>query len=129
MHNQNTDGQSFAVRPFSWGAALQQSRVEPGRTYYEGFSLNNQEYRVGDCVLLYPENDGDHYIGRINAAFCANDAAAGASDPHCIEVRILGRPAARLAGSGSLLVGCKTGALFLCFPLVFLPCVLTGHLV
>jgi hypothetical protein len=43
------------------------------------------EYKAGDCVFLYPEDETfPHYVGRICAAFV--DESTGYADPHCIQV-------------------------------------------
>lgn len=56
------------------------------RTHYQQFTLNNQQYKLGDCVYLYPEDEAlPHYIGKIKSAFVDSNYAQ--QDPHCIEVR------------------------------------------
>lgn len=55
------------------------------RTFYEQFTLNNIQYKLGDCVYLYPEDEAlPHYIGKIKSAFVDSNYAS--QDPHCIEV-------------------------------------------
>ncbi|MEW5318363.1 MAG: hypothetical protein WDW38_009588 [Sanguina aurantia] len=59
------------------------------RTHYQQFTLNNQQYKLGDCVYLYPEDEAlPHYIGKIKSAFVDSNYAQ--QDPHCIEVFELG---------------------------------------
>lgn len=71
------------MQEFHWQEFCHQDTVNQ-RTHYKGFTLNEAEYLVGDCVSLFPENLGESmYIGRIVNAFV--DASV-AGDAHCIEV-------------------------------------------
>ncbi|GFR49764.1 hypothetical protein Agub_g11927 [Astrephomene gubernaculifera] len=67
----------FCGPPMSSGSAE--------RTYYASFSLNGVEYKVGDHVFLYPEDEGvPPYVGKVLASFV--DTTGRAADPHCVEV-------------------------------------------
>ncbi|KAG2430975.1 hypothetical protein HYH02_013508 [Chlamydomonas schloesseri] len=58
-----------------------------GRIQYNSFRLNSTDYRVGDCVFLFPEDESyPPYVARILAAFVDTQVQEG-SDPHCIEVK------------------------------------------
>jgi hypothetical protein len=74
----------MSLQIFAWDGCSHQDH-EQQRTYYNGFTLQETKYRVGDCVYLFPESEGiPLYLGCIQSAFA--DGSPGASDTHCVEV-------------------------------------------
>ncbi|PNW79525.1 hypothetical protein CHLRE_08g358532v5 [Chlamydomonas reinhardtii] len=77
--------QQPSLQVFLWLGAGQQ-RAD-GRIQYSSFRLNSTDYRVGDCVFLFPEDESyPPYVARILSAFVDTQVQEG-SDPHCIEVK------------------------------------------
>eukprot|EP00198_Chlamydomonas_reinhardtii_P014394 XP_001703731.1 predicted protein [Chlamydomonas reinhardtii] len=75
--------QQPSLQVFLWLGAGQQ-RAD-GRIQYSSFRLNSTDYRVGDCVFLFPEDESyPPYVARILSAFVDTQVQEG-SDPHCIE--------------------------------------------
>ncbi|KAG2424472.1 hypothetical protein HXX76_014524 [Chlamydomonas incerta] len=74
-----------SLQVFLWlGAGHQRA---DGRIHYSSFRLNSTDYRVGDCVFLFPEDESyPPYVARILSAF-VDTAVQEGSDPHCIEVK------------------------------------------
>eukprot|EP00201_Polytomella_parva_P022837 CAMPEP_0175042514 /NCGR_PEP_ID=MMETSP0052_2-20121109/2615_1 /TAXON_ID=51329 ORGANISM="Polytomella parva, Strain SAG 63-3" /NCGR_SAMPLE_ID=MMETSP0052_2 /ASSEMBLY_ACC=CAM_ASM_000194 /LENGTH=410 /DNA_ID=CAMNT_0016305353 /DNA_START=44 /DNA_END=1273 /DNA_ORIENTATION=- len=73
----------MSVQVFQWCG---QGRTVNDRMCYDSFRLNDVVYQVGDCVLLYPDDDNSpHFIGRIESAF--DDSSYNYPDPYCVEVK------------------------------------------
>ncbi|GAX83194.1 hypothetical protein CEUSTIGMA_g10620.t1 [Chlamydomonas eustigma] len=57
------------------------------RINYQRFVLNSNTFNLGDCVYLFPEDEGQpHYIGRIRSAFI-DESSSQIPPPHNIEIK------------------------------------------